>query len=518
MMANRFTMPRYVTGIRCAPLARAVVAVTVLAVGGELGMNTAFSQGRRRPGLDSTPAPRSAADLTNAEPAEEIDAEHKAVDEANQRGEYTEVVRLASILIAKDEKDYFALHLRASAKIELGRQSRDMRSVREGVADARAALGIAGKKAVWLFIPYLYGMTTLAELESRPEHAKVGIDVITPVLARTDLAPADRANLLYQRGLAYFTRREIETALVDFNAALAAVSTHVGALIKIGEAYAALNKPDEALKAYDRAATAVPDNIVILNDRGAYRRFRGNLQGAVEDFSKCLEINPNFAMGYLNRGITLCDLGQYEGAESDLTKALESKVQPHLVHRLRGTARMGRGLTTQGLADYTAAIELAPAYAVAYEDRGVAKLILKDFAGAADDFREAIKQAPQQANSYLWLSLALGRAGNAGESITTLEPVIKKSVPSAEWVLALAQYLQGTIDEAALREAVKVGPEAALKARTCEAEFFVGQKKLMAGETAGAAENFKQAVATGASLLSAHRVARYETGDVKPAP
>ena len=516
MMANRLTMPRHMTRICCALLIR-VGGPLLLAIAGLLGTNSAFAQGPRRPNLDSTPAPRSAANPEDAEQSTEIDAEHKAVDEANQRGDYAEVIRLASILIAKDDKDYFALHLRASAKIELGRQSRDVKSVREGVADARAALGIAGKKAVWLFIPYLYGMTTLAELESRPEHAKVGIDVVTPVLARTDLSPADRANLLYQRGLAYFSRREIDTALTDFKAALAVVSTHVGALVKTGEAYAALNQPDEALKAYDRAVVAVPDNIVILNDRGAYRRFRGNLQGAVEDFSKCIEINPNFAMGYLNRGITLCDLAQYETADSDLTKALESKVQPHLVHRLRGTARMGRGLTAEALSDYSAAIELVPAYAVAYEDRGVARLILKDFAGAAADFREAIKQAPQQANSHLWLSLAVGRAGNAGEAITSLEPIVKKSVPAADWVLALAQYMQGSIDEAALREAVKVGPEAALKGRTCEAEFFIGQKKLIAGDTAGAAENFKLAVATGASLMSAHRVARYEIGDVKPA-
>jgi lipoprotein NlpI len=513
-MASIARAPSLFHSVVCCAAGGRQARWVVLVLAGLAGSSsTAFAQAPRRPSVNP-PAPTPVA---KAEESGEMDAEHKAADEANQRGEYTEVIRLASILLAKDEKDYFALHLRASAKIELGRQSRDTKSVRDGVADARAALAIAGKKAVWLFVPYVYGMTTLAEIESRPEHAKVAIDVLAPVLARKDLSPSDRANLLYQRGLANFSRRELDSALADFLAATGEVSTHAGALIKTGEAYAAMNKPEEALKAYDRAVEAAPSNIVVLNDRGAYRRFRANLQGALEDFSKCLELNPGFSMGYLNRGITLYDLGQYEGAESDLTKALEAKIQPTLAHRLRGNARMGRGQTAAAMEDFAAAIALVPSYAAAYEDRGVAKLIAKDFAGAAEDFRQSIKHNPQQALAYCWLSVAVARAGDAGAAITSVEPVVKKTVPSADWVMALAQFLQGSLDEAALREAAKVGPEGGLAARTCEAEYFIGQKKLIAGDMAGAAENFKQAVATGANLMSAHRAARYETGDAKPA-
>ncbi len=94
---------------------------------------------------------------------------------------------------------------------------------------------------------------------------------------------------------------------------------------------------------------------------------------------------------------------------------------------------------------------------------------------------------------------------------------LKKTVPSADWVMSVAQFLQGAIDEAGLREAAKSGPEASRPARNCEAEFFIGQKKLVAGDTAGATENFKQAVATGANLMSAHRASRYESGELKPA-
>ncbi len=182
---------------------RAVVLMAVLVVA-----STAEAQLRlRRPPTLPPPTPGKPSAAAEEESAE-MDAEHKAVDEAAARGEYPKVVELASILLAKDPKDYFALHLRATAKIELARQARDVKGVREGIADAREALGIAGKKAVWLFVPYMYGMTNLAELERRPEHADVAIKVVDPVLAQTGVTPVDRANLYYQRGLAHFAKRD----------------------------------------------------------------------------------------------------------------------------------------------------------------------------------------------------------------------------------------------------------------------------------------------------------------------
>jgi tetratricopeptide (TPR) repeat protein len=491
---------------------RGVVLLTVLVVA-----STAEAQLRlRRPPTLPPPTQGNpgATPPSAEEETAEMDAEHKAVDEAAARGDYPKVVELASILLAKDPKDYFALHLRATAKIELARQARDVKGVREGIADAREALGIAGKKAVWLFVPYMYGMTNLAELEQRPEHADVAIKVVDPVLAQAGVTPVDRANLYYQRGLAHFAKRDHQGALTDFDAALKEVSQHVGALVKRAEAYAALNKPDDALKAYDLAVERAPSNLIAHNDRGAYRRYRGNLEGAVADFSKTLELDPNFGMAYLNRGISLYDLGQYEGAESDFAKSLELKVQPTLALRMRGLSRVGLGRIAPGVEDLTELLKQVPTYATGYEDRGLAKLYARDYSGAATDFRESLKHDPRQAHVYAWLSLALARAGDSAGAIAAVEPVVAKTVEAAPWTLLLCQYLKGDADEAALRAGVGPGTVGEAQ-RLCEAEFFVGQKKVIAGDAEGAKENFAKAIATKANLMAAFRGARFETGDVK---
>jgi tetratricopeptide (TPR) repeat protein len=490
-----------------------VVFVAVLVV-----VSTAEAQLRlRRPPTLPPPSTQGNTPKETVEESAQMDAEHKAVDDAATLGDYPKVVELASILLAKDPKDYFALHLRATAKIELGRQARDVKGVREGINDAREALGIAGKKAVWLFVPYMYGMTSLAEIEQRPEHADVAIKVVEPVLAQAGLTPVDRSNLYYQRGLAHFAKRDHQGALANFDSALKEVSQHVGALVKRAEAYAALNKPDEALKAYDLAVERAPSNLIAHNDRGAYRRFRGDLDGAVADFSKTLELDPNFGMSYLNRGIALYDQGQYEGAEPDFSKALEMKVQPTLALRMRGLSRIGRGQITAGVADLDELLKQVPTYATGFEDRALAKFFAKDYAGAAGDFRESIKQDPRQAHVYAWLWLALSRGGDAAGAATAVEPVVSKTVTAAPWTLLVCQYLMGGADEAALRAGVVPGTPGD-SARLCEAEFFVGQKRVIAGEADAAKECFEKAIATKANLMAAFRGARFETGVVTVVP
>lgn len=86
-------------------------------------------------------------------------------DEAYQRGDYKKTIDLCNQLLQqfKDDNPHVAYHLRASAKIELGRQSREVKQIREGIADSRSALAAGGGKFPWLNVPYIYGMTALGE-------------------------------------------------------------------------------------------------------------------------------------------------------------------------------------------------------------------------------------------------------------------------------------------------------------------------------------------------------------------
>ena len=90
-------------------------------------------------------------------------------------------------------------------------------------------------------------------------------------------------------------------------------------------------------------------------NQGVEKYQAGNYQGAIDDWSKAIEINPQNATSYYNRGYAKYKLQEYQGA----------------------------------ILDYTKAIEINPQYANAYLNRGVARELVNDLYGACRDWRKA---------------------------------------------------------------------------------------------------------------------------------
>ena len=57
-----------------------------------------------------------------------------------------------------------------------------------------------------------------------------------------------------------------------------------------------------------------------LNNRGIVKEEMGNPKGAIEDYTKALEINPRQADTIYNRGIIKEELGDLKGAKEDFAR------------------------------------------------------------------------------------------------------------------------------------------------------------------------------------------------------
>ena len=73
------------------------------------------------------------------------------------------------------------------------------------------------------------------------------------------------------------------------------------------------------------------------NNRGNVWRAKGELVRAVADYDRALKLDPNYAVAYLNRGVTLLLLGREEEAKRDFerTLQLDGKLEPTLEKQLR---------------------------------------------------------------------------------------------------------------------------------------------------------------------------------------
>ena len=113
--------------------------------------------------------------------------------------------------------------------------------------------------------------------------------------------------------------------------------------------------------------TAVAQSADDYLNRGNTKYHLRDYQGAIADYSKAIEINPQYAYAYINRGNAKSDLGSYQGA----------------------------------IADYNKAIEIDPQDADAYYNRGNAKELVRDLKGACADWRKASSLGDQDAAGWV---------------------------------------------------------------------------------------------------------------------
>lgn len=125
-------------------------------------------------------------------------------------------------------------------------------------------------------------------------------------------------------------------------------------------------------------------SMVSIRSKGKYSDLgftaykKGDYRGAIENYTKVIELKPDDAFLYNNRGLAYFELGKYDKAISDYTKAMELKADYEVAYYNRGLAYFKKGSWRNNepfksaIADFSKAIELDPDYADAYYNRGLA--------------------------------------------------------------------------------------------------------------------------------------------------
>lgn len=153
---------------------------------------------------------------------------------------------------------------------------------------------------------------------------------------------------------------------------------------KLIEAEKSAQKADEAKVYTENAAQAVPYFYQALNEK--------DLNKQIELYTKAIELNPDFAEAYNNRGVAYKEKG-------DIPKAIE---------------------------DYTKAIKLNPNYATAYYNRGSAYDDKEDFDKVIEDYTKAIELNPNDAKAYNNIANTYLKIGELDQALTNANIAIEK--------------------------------------------------------------------------------------------
>ena len=113
-----------------------------------------------------------------------------------------------------------------------------------------------------------------------------------------------------------------------------------------------------AIQDYNKAIELDPDNTATYNNRGNAKYALGDYRGAIQDYNKAIELDPDYADAYYNKGVTKAELGDYIGAVEDWSKAIELDPDHTAAYYNRGRAKLLLGDKDGGCLDWSKAGEL----------------------------------------------------------------------------------------------------------------------------------------------------------------
>ena len=121
-----------------------------------------------------------------------------------------------------------------------------------------------------------------------------------------------------------------------------------------------------------------------------------NFEEAIDAYGKAIDLNlsgPNLPYAYYNRGNAKLGLGQIEAAIADYNKAIDLNRYDAIAYFNRGNAKAISGQTEAAIADYNKAIDLNSSYANAYFNRGYTQSQKQNSDEARQDFETVLNLA-----------------------------------------------------------------------------------------------------------------------------
>jgi len=126
---------------------------------------------------------------------------------------------------------------------------------------------------------------------------------------------------------------------------------------------------------------------------------------AVDDFTKAIDLRPDYFRAYHNRGIAWSSKQKYDKAVSDLVRATELRPNHLSSYRHLGDALMKKKDYDEAVGIFDKAIELQPDAYDLYHNRGSAWRKKGEYQKAIEDYHRAIALKPGHVRSYFALGL-----------------------------------------------------------------------------------------------------------------
>ena len=155
-------------------------------------------------------------------------------------------------------------------------------------------------------------------------------------------------------------------------------------------AYARSGQAKLAIDDFNRAIQLFPEHAATYNNRGNLLLALGLPKEAIRDFDRAILLSPGFAAAHANRAGAYDRLGQTDESLRDYTRAVELMPQSPVPLAGRGRVLLSLGRPHSAIRDFSRAASADARFANAYRGRASAKLRIRRYEDAIEDFSRAI--------------------------------------------------------------------------------------------------------------------------------
>ena len=211
---------------------------------------------------------------------------------------------------------------------------------------------------------------------------------------------------------------------------------------------------DEAIRDFRKALELWPNQSKDHNNLGKALIEKGRIAEAMDQFQTALRISPDDPDTETNIGAALLQQGDVDGAISHLQRAVEKWPRHAQAHINLGDALLQKRETDAAIAEYGKTLELPFDHAETLYGIGNALRQKGDVEEAIIQYRAAIGLRPDFANAHNNLANALRQTGRAEEAVHEYEAALK-SEPESILAQNNLAWLLATSSNASLRDGAK---------------------------------------------------------------
>ena len=168
------------------------------------------------------------------------------------------------------------------------------------------------------------------------------------------------------------------------------------------------------------------------NNRGVAYGKKGEVDRAIQDLNIAIQLNPDYAKAYNNRGVVYGLKGDFDRAIADHNTAIKLNPNYAETYNNRGIAYREKGDFDRAISDFNTAIKCKPNYAETYNNRGAAYDKKHELDRAIEDYNKAIELNPDYAEPYTNRGVAYDKKGDFDRAIADHNTAIKRKPNYAE--------------------------------------------------------------------------------------